>query len=343
MNSRERIFAALERRAPDRVPAMELSIDWKVMKGLNFNSYFEMIDGLDLDAVSVNQVQYLVGIKKYLLKVKKTYRDSWGVQRRIMDELLPYAVQHPLQEKEALCRYRPPDPKNDPVLKAIRKVVKRFKGKRAILLVGRALFVNSWSLCSMENLLVSYLDDPDFARKLGRMAVEYNKELHRLAIRAGVDLIVLGDDYAHKLGPIMSPKHFCEFILPGLTEIVLNIKKEGAFCIKHTDGNIWDLIEPIVETGIDGIGPLEPLAAMDLARVKDRFGSRVCVVGNVDVDLLCRGSIESVREATRNLLEKVSPGGGHILSSGNSITSAVEPRNFLAMLETAKKFGTYPL
>jgi uroporphyrinogen decarboxylase len=66
------------------------------------------------------------------------------------------------------------------------------------------------------------------------------------------------------------------------------------------------------------------------------------VIGNVDVDLLCRGSEEEVRRTTRSLLERVSPGGGHILSSGNSITSAVKPGNFLAMVQTTRDFGREP-
>jgi uroporphyrinogen decarboxylase len=72
-------------------------------------------------------------------------------------------------------------------------------------------------------------------------------------------------------------------------------------------------------------------------------GDRVCVVGNLDVDLLCRGSAEQVRQSTRDLIHRVSPGGGHILSSGNSITSAVQPENFRVMVETAREFGRYPI
>jgi hypothetical protein len=45
-----------DRQQLDRVPVMELSIDWKVMRGLNCSNYFELIERLDLDAVSVNQV-----------------------------------------------------------------------------------------------------------------------------------------------------------------------------------------------------------------------------------------------------------------------------------------------
>ncbi len=322
---------------------MEMSIDWKVIRGLDCSSYFDLIERFDLDAVSVNQVMYLLGLRPLLFRFKKTYTDVWGVRRRITTELLPYVLSHPLQSMAQLRDFRPPDPRKDPVLKAVRKVARRFKGRRAVMFVGRAVFAASWYLCGMQRLLESYLLEPEFAKALGRMVVDYNKELHRLVIAEGADLIVLGDDYAHKTGTIMSPDQFREFILPGFGEVVRNIKSHGAYCVKHTDGNIWAILDDIVNTGIHGIGPLEPGAGMDLAEVKRAAGDRVCVVGNVDVDLLCRGSAEQVRQSTRALIEAVSPGGGHILSSGNSITSAVQPENFRVMVETAHKQGRYPI
>jgi len=349
MTPRERVFAALEHRAtagrstPDRVPVMELSIDWKVVRGLNCSHYFDLIEGLDLDAVSVNQVMYLLGLNPLVFRFKKSFTDVWGVRRRITKELLAYASGHPIRSMEDLRHFRIPDPRKDPVLKAVRKVVRHFKGRRAVMVVGRAVFAASWYLCGMQRLLESYLLEPEFARALGRMVVEYNRELHRLAIAEGTDLIVLGDDYAHKTGTIMSPAQFREFILPGLSEVVQNIKSHGAYCVKHTDGNIWAILDDVVNTGIDGIGPLEPGAGMDLGEVKRAAAQRVCVVGNVDVDLLCRGSAEQVRQSTRALIDAVSAGGGHILSSGNSIISAVKPENFRTMVETAHEHGRYPI
>jgi uroporphyrinogen decarboxylase len=137
----------------------------------------------------------------------------------------------------------------------------------------------------------------------------------------------------------MSPRQFGQYFAPGMTEVVQYMKRLGAYTIKHTDGNIWKIIDDIVATGVHCLGPLEPGAAMDLVQVKRRYGDRVCVLGNVDVDLLCRGSAEDVREETRRLLAALGPGGGYILSSGNSITSAVKPENFLALVETGVAHG----
>jgi uroporphyrinogen decarboxylase len=336
MIPRERLLTALARGAPDCLPIMEMAIDWKVVRGLGYRSYFDLVEQLDLDGVCVNQVLYLMGLRGVSLALTRRYTDVWGVRKRLFHELMPYTTEHPVQSLADLRRYRPPDPRRDPLLGAVRKTARRFRGRRAIVLAAQAVFAASWNLCGMERLLSSYLLEPELAFELAHLVLEYNLVLHREAIRAGCEVIILSDDYAHKSGPLMSPGQFREFVLPGLTAAVANIHDAGGMCIKHTDGNVWELLEDIVGTGIDGLGPLEPAAGMDLAEVKRRYGSRVCVMGNVDVDLLCRGSTSDVQRATMTLLQTVSVGGGHILSSGNSITSAVRPENFRAMVSTAR-------
>ena len=326
----------MARRVPDRVPVMELAIDWKVMAGLGYRDYFGMIEGLELDVVPVDQVLYLLGGRKLLSRWVKTYRDEWGVLRRFMDDLLPVPVGHPIRTMEDLKRFPRPDPSRNPALRAIAYARKR-AGDKPLLMLARTDFAASWYLCGMENLLESYVTQPELALRLAEMVSTYAAELFARAVAAGVGIIALTDDYAYKSGPIMSPEHFRAFVLPALRKAVGAAKSLGAFCIKHTDGNIWPIIDDIVDTGIDALGPLEPGAGMDLREVKRRFGDRIAVVGNVDVDLLSRGSREDVVTVVRDLLRDVSSGGGHILSSGNTIAASVRPENYRAMVEAARR------
>ncbi|MCX7029821.1 MAG: hypothetical protein NTU62_06825 [Spirochaetes bacterium] len=342
MTPRERLLIALHRGIPDRLPVMEMAIDGKVIRGAGAADYFDLVERLDLEGVSANQVAYLLGIRGAILRHVRTFTDPWGVRKRIMGELLPYAVSHPVRTAADLDRLRPPDPRRDAVLAAVRETARRLRGRRAVVFVAPVDFAASWNLCGMERLLTSYLEEPGFARRIGAMVLEYALELCRLAVREGADVVVLSDDYAHKTGPLMSPAQFRELVLPFLAEAVGSVRATGALCVKHTDGDVRELLEDLGGTGVDGIGPLEPAAGMDLGEVKRRYGSRVAVVGNLDVDLLCRGSVEEVRSATRALIESVSPGGGYVLSSGNTITSAVRSENFVAMVRTARELGGYP-
>lgn len=342
MTPKERVFAALSRREPDRLPVLELAIDWKVMRGLGFRDYFRMVEALDLDAVPANQVLYLMGCRRFLGPLARRFRDAWGTGYRFTGELLPFPDRFPLACLRDLERYRPPRPEDDPLLAAVRLVARRCPD-RAVLLASRADFAAAWHLCGLDHLLLSYLEAPELALRLAELVTGYYERLLPLAAAQGARIIVLTDDYAHKTGCLMSPEHFRRFILPGLRRVVGAVKRAGAFCVKHSDGNIDAIADLLVETGIDALGPLEPAAGMDLAEVKRRYGHRVAVLGNVDVDLLSRGSRQEVQRATAELIRTVSPGGGHILSSGNTLTSAVRPENYRAMLATARRLGGYPI
>jgi uroporphyrinogen decarboxylase len=143
---------------------------------------------------------------------------------------------------------------------------------------------------------------------------------------------------------MMSPRHFAEFILPGLQRAVDNAHQAGAYVVKHSDGNIMPLMDMIVATGIDAINPLEPPAGMDIGYVKQHYGDRIAIVGNIDCgELLCNAPVEEVRRVTRETIEVAAPGGGFCLSSSNSIHSSVKPENYMAMVETLREYGEYPL
>ena len=164
------------------------------------------------------------------------------------------------------------------------------------------------------------------------------------AVAAGADIIVFGDDYADKNNPFMSPRHFEQLFLPGLQKAVDTAHEAGAYVIKHTDGNINPILDMIVETGIDALHPLEPVAKMSMAAVRERYGDRLCLCGNVDCGpLLTWGSPGEVKETVRQCFRDAATDGAYILSSSNSIHSTVKPENYVAMFEARDEFGTYPL
>jgi uroporphyrinogen-III decarboxylase len=339
MTSRERLFAALEGRSPDRVPMMEMYIDPKIIHAICPGmSYEDFIDYADLDAVMCWTMVEDPANRHWVDRQKGLWRDKWGaLQIQTFDAMSVVTTPARIETEADLTDYEPPDPARAPVLQQAKRLVERFKGKRAIVVIGEECFAPSQYLrAGLEPLMVDYVERPEFVKKLARIGVDYHVELYRKLIAEGVEVVLLGDDYAGKTGPFMSPGHFQQFILPGLQTVVRAVKDAGAYCIHHTDGDIWKILDLLVSTGLDALGPLEP-AYMRLDEVRRHTRGKVAVIGNVDVDLLSRGSVAEVRAATRELLERVSPLGGHILSSGNTISSSVRPENFLAMLETVKQ------
>jgi uroporphyrinogen decarboxylase len=116
------------------------------------------------------------------------------------------------------------------------------------------------------------------------------------------------------------------------------------FYWKHTDGNIDEILPMLVDAGIDGIDPIDPLAGMDLAKVKQQWGDRVAIKGNVNCAVeLTDGTEQDVEEAVKKCIREAGPGGGYACSSSNMIHSGVKPNLYKRMLNSIRKYGVYPL
>ena len=201
-----------------------------------------------------------------------------------------------------------------------------------------------WSayLMHIQELLMKFLIEPDLVHRVMDMVLDVNIRIARNAVRAGADIITLGDDYADNKGPMFSPDIFKEFIAPRLKKMVDAVHEAGAKVCKHSDGNLWKIIDSMVETGFDALNPIEPLAGMDIGEVKAQFGDRICLIGNIDCGhLLPLGTCQEVEAAVKDCITKAAQGGGLILSSSNSIHSSVNPENYLAMIQAVKKWEKY--
>jgi len=336
VNSLERMIAALERRVPDRVPYFECVIDQRVMQALLPGcDYFQFNDWIGMDNAGLNRSSWSRDNVEYVDKARGLFRDKWGVIRAFGPESTPAPIEGPIKRPEDLKTYKPPDPEADDVLAGIPEVVARYKGKKAITAICRDAFFNPAFLRGTTQYLMDLIDNPGLVHDLVEITLSYDIRAMQRAVAAGVDVVVFGDDYADKNSTLMSPRHFREFILPGLKRCVDAAHRAGAYVVKHSDGNIMPILDMIVETGIDALNPLEPAAGMDIGLLKERYGKRIALIGNIDCGyVLSQASVEEVRRVTRETIRKAAPGGGYCLSSSNSIHSSVKPENFMAMIET---------
>ena len=220
--------------------------------------------------------------------------------------------------------------------------MREYKGRKAVICHLNDVFSIPRYLMGMENLLMAIISEPELVRGLVEMSVTINLRLAKEVTARGVKIVYTGDDYAYNKTTLMSPAHFREYFYPALKRVVQGFKELGLLVIKHTDGNIKPILEMIIDSGIDCLDPIDPLGGMDLGDIKAIYGQRVALKGNVDcASLLTFGTVDEVIEATKDALSKGMPGGGYILSSSNSIHSAVKPENYAAMVNTLQKFGHY--
>jgi hypothetical protein len=161
----------------------------------------------------------------------------------------------------------------------------------------------------------------------------------------GVDAVFDGEDLAGDKGPLFSPADYRKYYMPRFQTLIEACHKHGMKYVRHTDGNIMQFADAFLrETGIDAYQSIDPSAGMDISLIKKEYGDKVALIGNVDcASVLHLGTKEDVIRETKKVMKIASPGGGHILSSSNTIHSHVPTENFVAMVDTVKEYGKYPI
>jgi uroporphyrinogen decarboxylase len=343
MNGRQRVITLIEGGIPDRVPLCELIIDAKVIKKINPAWSYMDIAEETVDMVVTNTPSLLYR-KEIIDSSKGIFKNEWGIIRQESAQSVSMPLSGPIKSEEDLKDFKVPDPNDDFRYIELNSLLERFKGKKAVGMHLHDVFNYPYYLRGMEEFLIDLVSNRDLVKRLVDISVEHNIAIAKKALKMGADFILLGDDYGMTTGPIFSPRTFEELLLPGFRTIILEIKSMGGFVIKHCCGNINSLLDMMVDSGIDILHPLDKTAGMDIGAVQEKYMDRIVVMGGIDCgDLLTNKSENDVIEETKQLLKNVSSKGRHIVSSSNTIHPKVKPENYLAMVNTVKKYGKYPI
>jgi uroporphyrinogen decarboxylase len=213
---------------------------------------------------------------------------------------------------------------------------------RALVFCVPDPFDLSWSLLGgLEKLLLRYVVEPELCLRLAQRCAEYIVDEARLAIAAGIDVLVVAGDLASRDNLLMSPDHYRKYVKSHEAAIVGAAHASSIPVIKHSDGDIGAILDDLIDIGFDGVHPVQP-QSMDIGDVKRRFGDRVCIVGNIDCAfLLPFGSEADVERAVEETIAAASREGGYILSSSNSIHPRCRPENVIAMFNACRTHGRY--
>ena len=298
----------------------------------------DVVDLFDLDAVCHREAYRYEMVDQE----KQFFRDEWGIVVRLEENVQPTPVGNPIRTEADLEKLLVPDPAEPLRLAQHERAVKRYKREKPVVLGMTDAFSIPWKLRGMDNFLVDLLENPDFAKRIIALVVDYNCRLIQRAADIGVDIIRLTDDYAFNKGPFMSPDMWADFIQPGLRQLVEVAHGLELKVVKHSCGNLAGLAELIIETGVDGLHPIQPFPTQTLADFKRRFGKKVCLIGNVDcINVLTSPSRDLVVEDVRRCIREGAANGGYMLASSNAFHSGTLPQNFAPMVEAARQYGRY--
>lgn len=185
------------------------------------------------------------------------------------------------------------------------------------------------------------VDDPDGLKAEAQQKADAAIRRNKLLAEAGIEVLILCDDYCYNTGPFLSPAMFREFIQPYLYQIIQEAKANGQFAIKHTDGNIMPILDQLVECQPHALHSIDPMAGVDIREVKRLYGDKVCLCGNVHCAAMQTGTEQDVIDSAEYCLTHAKPGGGYIFCTSNVPFKGMPPERYQLALDVWKRMRDY--
>ena len=200
-----------------------------------------------------------------------------------------------------------------------------------------SVFEQSWYLRGLENLMMDLLATPEIAHHLLERTAAFQQCIARQFARAGVDILITGDDIAGQTGPLMSLETWRRFLKPHLAATVRVVKEANAATrfFYHSDGNVEAFIPELIEIGVEILNPVQP-ECMNAATIKQQYGDRLSFWGTVSVQrTMPLGTPDDVRAEVRARVREVGRGGGLILAPAHVLGPETPWENIVAFFEAA--------
>ncbi len=353
MTPRERFLTALGAGIPDRVPIFEHLFSRKLLQEqLGYTTV--LYDGeaqvklaakLGIDGIWT-PINGFCGIEDVPHRENEIYKDEWKVTYKKSGWPIIAQIDTPIKSRKDWERYKMPEINTSGRLKIVNDVVNANESDLAVVvgLLGPFTMM-TWYLMDFSDLSMSLFTEPELVHEIVDVFIDWNLKVAKLAYdTGGVDVFQISDDWGGSNGLLISPEHFREFFMKPFQKLVRGLKGLGVPVIMHNDGQIWDVLDDLVATGISGFHPVEKAAGMDLKIVKERYKGRLCPIGNVNnKTTMVTGTPEEVMAEVKECIEIAGPLGGYILSTDHSLHDDIPSENVYALIEAVKKYGNYPL
>jgi hypothetical protein len=205
---------------------------------------------------------------------------------------------------------------------------------------------NPRGIRKMEDWLVAHILYPDYILEVFELQAEValkNLEIYKQAVGDRVQVVwISGTDFGTQNSEFMSKETYRKFYKPYQKRLNDWIHKNTRWkTFYHTCGSIVNLLDDMVEAGIDILNPVQCSAAgMDPRMLKEKYGNKLVFWGGgVDTQhVLPFGTPEEVRAQVRERLEIFSHGGGFVFNPIHNVVAKTPVENLLAMYETVNEF-----
>jgi uroporphyrinogen decarboxylase len=383
MTSRERVLTALEHQEPDRVPFI-FGVD--LTTGIMRRAYKALTKHLEIeveeqymygtwkelgDARVDEQVLRILGSDgrgvwdrkptkveelNQLRDPHESYQDEFGVGQVKTGPEEWFPGIHPFEQAslDALETYPWPDMGDPTCFIGIRQRAEELdqQGEFAVFAAPWLIspFERAMQLQGMERFLSNMILEPDFAQALlEKLTALLNLYLENFlaAVDHRADIVILADDLGTQDRLLISPTLYRQMLKPLHAQLISTVKQASdARVFFHSDGDIFDLIDDLVEIGIDILNPIQTTAGQmaNLDELKRRYGTQLSFCGGIDTQtILPYGSPEDVAAEVRRVIQALGPGGGYLVASVHTITNNIPPENIIALARAVEEYGPYPI
>lgn len=239
-------------------------------------------------------------------------------------------------------KYPWPEPEREDF--SVYEEVKKYlpQGMKVIAVVGK-VFTATWMLMGFNTFCYILTENPKLVEAIFNRIGEIQLEVFKKVVEFdSIGAIWAVDDIAYGTGLIVSPEILRNYIFPWYKKMGDICKEKGLPFIYHSDGNLWEVMDDLIDIGFNALHPIEPMA-MDIKELKEKVGGKLCLLGNIDLDRLSRGTPKEIKDMVRENIKNIAPGGGYCIGSSNSVTNYVPLKNYKALLEATFEYGRYPL
>jgi uroporphyrinogen decarboxylase len=354
MSPRRRLLTALALKQPDRVPVMDQIFNADIYQAaLGFRPrYFTSEDSFKCSAALGTDGAFVIPSGYVAIEPVGnqggTWESEWGCTYSTHEGAWGVGMprEYRIKSYDDLRHFTPPDPFQPGRMDGVKRAA-NLRQKQELALIGavRGPFaLTTYHFLGMVATMETIYDAPEMLQLAFRMATDFAIGICRQLADIGVDVLWITEDVAGTVGPLLSPAHYRRLVAPFLRDVCDFARSVGMPAVFHSDGYVIPFLDDLIRAGISGLDPLEPAAGMDLGKVKQQYGNRICLLGNVDNKrVLTAGTPELVEQTVKACIRAAGPGGGYVVMSDNSWHAGVRVENAAQQIRATHRWGRYPL
>jgi len=345
MNSTERMQAAIQMQAVDRIPNAPFyeapicryfgsSFKEALLGGQAMvETHLQAIDTFQFDWVMVG-MGFIGGIIPEALGCDVTYPENEfpKIERTAI---------HAIDDIEGIAGRQVQSKKMDQFLAGISKLKERLAGDVPIACEYISPFTIATRLRGTNEIMADFYQEPMLIQKLQEVLVPIDIAMGEALFEAGVEYIFYGADMECPL--LISPEHYRSFIHEPTSIVVNALAEQGARVLPHMCGPIvkTGIVDMLLEMTIAGIMPgnITQDSVLPLKALKEKVGNHVAIFDNLNPNgSFLTGKAETVAAETRQHLEAARGWTGYLFSTAGTTSPNTPRENFNAMNQEVLRF-----